>query len=312
MTNLIHLKNVERSTKNVVTVGTFDGVHEGHRALIETVIERAKFHNGSSVVITFDPHPRQIINPGDDGIKLLTTLSERQDILAQMGIDKMIVIPFNRDFSLLSSEEFIKDIIFDKIGLCEFVIGYDHHFGKDRTGTIETVRKLGKELGFGVQLVTKKEKDDITVSSTVIRDILQNTGEVEKANKLLGRPYLLNGLVIHGDGRGREMGFRTANIKPEHKNKVVPSYGAYAVKAKVLGKWCNGMMNIGVRPTFNGENRTIEVHIFDFKEEVYGKNIQILFIKRLRDEMKFSGMDELRDQLILDKTKALEALETLG
>lgn len=309
MTELILLKDAIRNNNNVVTVGTFDGVHEGHRALIETVINRAKENNGKSVVITFDPHPREIINPGDAGIKLLTTLSERRDILSQIGIDKMIVIPFDRDFSLLSSEDFIKDIIYKKIGLQEFVIGYDHHFGKDRTGTIDTVKTLGASLGFGVELVTRKEKEDVTVSSTVIREILQKEGDVEKANKLLGRPYLLNGLVIHGEGRGKEIGFRTANIKTEHKNKVVPSHGVYAVNAKVLGKWRKGMMNIGVRPTFNGDNVAIEVHIFDFQEEVYGKNIQVQFIKRLRNEMKFSGISELRTQLEKDKISALEALK---
>ncbi len=308
MTELIHLEDLERDTNSVVTVGTFDGVHEGHRALMETVVKKAKSRNARSVVITFDPHPRDIISPGSDGIKMLTTLSERKEILESIGIDEMVVIPFNRDFSLLTSEEFIKNIVFEKIGVSQFVIGYDHHFGRDRSGTIETVKRLGEELDFDSYVVSKREMGEVTISSTTIRKELQDNGNVEQATKLLGREYLLNGLVTHGDERGRKIGFRTANLKPEHPNKVIPKNGVYVVKVRVSGVWYGGMMNIGVRPTFDDDGRTLEVHIFDFEEEIYGKTIQVRFLKRLRDEKKFNGIDELKVQLIKDKESALKLL----
>ncbi|MFA5668951.1 MAG: bifunctional riboflavin kinase/FAD synthetase [Balneolaceae bacterium] len=309
MTEFVHLKDIIREPNSVVTVGTFDGVHEGHRALVETVVKKAKARNARSVVVTFDPHPREIISPGSAGIKMLTTLTERKEILDSMGINDMVVIPFNRDFSLLTSEEFIKDIVFDKIGVSEFVIGYDHHFGRDRTGTIETVERLGKEMGFSAYVVSKREMGDITISSTTIRKTLQEDGNVEQAALLLGRPYLLNGLVIHGAERGRKMGFRTANLKPEQPNKVIPKDGVYAVKARVMDKWYNGMLNIGNRPTFSGNTHAVEVHMFDFDNEIYGQTVQIHFIKRLRDEMQFSGKDELKAQLVKDKEVALRVLE---
>lgn len=312
MTEIVLLKDIIREPNSVVTVGTFDGVHEGHRALVETVVKKAKARNARSVVITFDPHPREILNPDDAGVKMLTTLTERKEILASMGINEMVVIPFNRDFSLLTSEEFIKDIVFDKIGVSEFVIGYDHHFGRDRTGTIETVERLGKEMGFSAYVVSKKEMGDVTISSTTIRKTLQEEGNVEQAALLLGRPYLLNGLVIHGEGRGRKVGFRTANLKPEQPNKVIPKDGVYAVKARLLNKWYGGMMNIGTRPTFNDEGRAVEVHLFNFDNDIYGNTVQIHFIKRIRDEMQFAGIDELRNQLTKDKEVALGILGNLG
>ena len=239
---------------------------------------------------------------------MLTTLAERKEILESIGIDEMVVIPFNRDFSLLTSEEFIKNIVFEKIGVSEFVIGYDHHFGRDRSGTIETVKRLGKELNFDSYVVSKREMGEVTISSTTIRKELQENGNVEQAAKLLGREYILNGLVTHGDERGRKIGFRTANLKPEHPNKAIPKNGVYVVKVRVSGIWYGGMMNIGVRPTFDDDGRTLEVHIFNFEEEIYGKTIQVRFLKRLRDEKKFNGIDKLKIQLIKDKEEALKVL----
>lgn len=198
MAKLTHLNEVERLDNTVLTVGTFDGVHEGHRALMEIVVEKAKKRDARSVVVTFDPHPRTIIHSKSDGIKLLTTLRERAEILETIGIDVLVVIPFTRDFSLLSSEEFVKDVIHQKIGISEFIIGYDHHFGKDRSGTIETLERLGPELNFDVQVVSKKEMGDTTISSTVIRNEIIDHGNMNKASDLLGRPYMLNAIVIHG------------------------------------------------------------------------------------------------------------------
>lgn len=308
MGKLIELKNIDHESDTVVTVGTFDGVHLGHRKLMETVVKIAKKRNARGVVVTFDPHPREIINPGKSGIKLLTTLKERCEILEDLGIDILLVIPFDRDFSLLSSEEFVRDIIYDKIGVGEFVIGYDHHFGRDREGTIDTIKKLGRELDFDSYVVSKQEMGDVTISSTVIRKTLAEEGDVKKATEYLGREYLLNGIVMHGEERGHKIGYPTANLKPEHENKVIPKNGVYAVKVRVDDEWYGGMMNIGVRPTFGEDERTLEVNIFDFDQKIYGDTIQIRFVDRIRDEKKFDGVEALKAQLAKDKEESLEIL----
>lgn len=308
MAELILLEEVERVPRTVLTVGTFDGVHAGHRAILDTVVEEAAKQSARSVLVTFDPHPRDIINPGDAGIKLLTTIQERSEILNELGIDEMVVIPFDRDFSLLSSEEFVRDIIYEKIGVSQFVIGYDHQFGRNREGTIETIERLGKELGFEAYVVSKREIGEQTVSSSAIRKAISEEGDVEKAARFLQRPYRLNGTVIHGEKRGKEIGYPTANIKPEHPKKVIPRDGVYAVRLRVMGHWFKGMMNIGTRPTFHEKKRTLEVNLFDFDEDIYGKEVQVRFFNRLRDEVEFEGVNELIQQLRKDEKRARELL----
>lgn len=308
MADLVFLDNAERIPNSVITVGTFDGVHAGHRAIIDTVVEKAEQRDARSVLVTFDPHPRDIINPGDDGIKLLTTLQERSEILEELGIDTMVVIPFDRDFSLLSSEEFVRDIIYSKIGVSEFVIGYDHQFGRNREGTIETIERLGGELGFEAYVVSKREVGEKTVSSTAIRNAISEGGNVEEAAKFLQRPYRLNGTVVHGDKRGKEIGFPTANIKPEHSRKIIPRDGVYAVRVRINGDLYDGMMNIGTRPTFDGKVRMLEVNLFNFDEDIYGKEVQVRFYNRIRDEKKFDGREELIEQLQQDEKKSKEML----
>jgi riboflavin kinase/FMN adenylyltransferase len=308
MAEFVFLKDVERISNSVVTVGTFDGVHAGHRAIIDTVIKNANDRDARSVLVTFDPHPRDIINPGDDGIQLLTTLQERSEILEELGIDTMVVIPFDRDFSLLSSEEFVRDVIYEKIGVSEFVIGYDHQFGRNREGTIETIERLGKELGFAANVVSKREVGEKTVSSTAIRTAISEEGNVKEAADFLQRPYRLNGTVVHGDKRGKKIGFPTANIKPEHANKIIPKDGVYAVKVRINGDWFDGMMNIGTRPTFDGQVQTLEVNLFDFNEDIYGKEVQVRFFSRIRSEKKFDGKEELIEQLKHDEKQAKKIL----
>ncbi|NBC28101.1 MAG: bifunctional riboflavin kinase/FAD synthetase [Bacteroidetes bacterium] len=310
MSELVYLNDVERKEQTVLTVGTFDGVHEGHKVLIGTVVKKAKALGARSVIVTFDPHPRNIINPGSDGIKLLSTLPERCELLADLGIDQMVVIPFDRDFSLLSSEEFVRDVIWKKIGVQEFVLGYDHQFGKDREGSIETVRKLGDELGFSAHVVSRQEVGNKTVSSTSIRNALQKDGDVEQASEFLGRYYILNGTVVHGDKRGKQIGYPTANIQIEMSKKVIPKEGVYAVWARVDDEYHPGMMNIGNRPTFDGTEIKMETHIFSFDEDIYGKEIQVQFVKRIREEKKFNGVDPLMKQLEKDQKKAKEILKT--
>ncbi len=310
MSKLVMLDDASRDLNTVLTVGTFDGVHEGHKVLIKAVVDRAVELSARSVIVTFDPHPRDIINPGSDGIKLLSTLPERCELLADLGIDEMIVIPFDRDFSLLTSEEFIRDVIYKKIGVKEFIIGYDHQFGKDREGTIETVRTLGEELGFQANVISRQEVENQTVSSTSIRKALQVEGDAEKAAKFLGRYYILHGTVVHGEKRGGKIGFPTANVHVDQAKKIIPREGVYAVWIRVDGEYHPAMMNIGKRPTFDGEDLTVEVHIFDFDEDIYGKEVHTQFVKRLRDEKKFSGADELKKQLEKDKADAEKILKS--
>ncbi|MEX2601971.1 MAG: bifunctional riboflavin kinase/FAD synthetase [Balneolaceae bacterium] len=306
---IVELNDVRRDPDTILTVGTFDGVHAGHRVLVNTVLQKAKSQNTRSAIVTFDPHPRDIISPGRGGIRLLTTLEERAEVLQELGIDDMIVIPFTRDFSLLGSDEFVRKIIWEKIGVQEFVIGYDHQFGKDRQGSIQTIQDLSKELGFRVHIVSKQEVDNHTVSSTAIRNALQNDGNVELATTLLQRNYFLNGTVVHGEKRGSSIGFPTANIQPSHPNKSIPKNGVYAVRVRVDGTFFGGMMNIGIRPTFYGTDLNLEVHIFKFNKDIYGETVQVRFIKRVRDEQKFSGIDQLRHQLEKDREKCHMILE---
>ena len=304
MAELYFLNETKRDENTVLTVGTFDGVHAGHKVLIGSVLEKAEERNARSVIVTFDPHPRDIINPGTAGIRLLSTLEERRELLADLGVDEMVVIPFDRDFSLLTSEQFVKDVIWEKIGVSEFVIGYDHQFGKDRKGTIETVQDLGRKLGFAAHIVSKQEIENRTVSSTAIRKALEKEGDVKLAAKFLERFYILNGMVIHGDKRGKGIGYPTANIRPDSTRKIIPKNGVYAVWVRVGGEYHPGMMNIGVRPTFKGDDRTLEVHIFSFDDDIYGKKVQVQFVDRIRDEQSFEGVEQLKEQLSNDESSA--------
>lgn len=309
MAQLVYLDDVRREPNSVITVGTFDGVHAGHRVLMDTVRKKAEEREARSVIITFDPHPREIINPGESGIKLLTTLQERREILEELGIDVLLVIPFDRDFSLRTAEEFIRNIIYEKVGVSEFVIGYDHHFGRDRKGTIETVENLGKQLGFDAYVVSKQEIGEQTVSSTAIRKAISEEGNMRKAADMLQRPYRLSGTVIHGDKRGKEIGFPTANIKPLDSRKIIPRQGVYAVEVRMDDRVLQGMMNIGQRPTFEGKEQTLEVNLFNFASSIYGKTLQVRFLERIRDEIKFSSVQELIRQLKQDKEEVKEILK---
>ncbi len=312
MGKLTYLKDVIHNPDTAITVGTFDGVHLGHRQLISLLVEKARSIKGRSVVVTFDPHPREVLHGGNNTISLLTSLPERVQILEEMGVDEMVVIPFDRDFSLLSSHEFIEQVIFKKIGVKEFIIGYDHQFGKNREGTIETVRQLGESLGFNVTMVTAHEVSKTTVSSTSVRKALANEGNVELAADFLGRPYPLKGLVIHGDKKGRTIGFPTANIRLHEPRKVIPQHGVYVVVVEYAGKRYKGMMNIGVRPTVTDlPELRLEVHILEFDEDIYGKMLNLHFVKRIRNEKKFSSFSDLKQQLEVDKQDCINAIKTL-
>lgn len=303
MTQPVYLDKVAYDPDTVLTVGTFDGVHEGHKSLIERVVAAAKAEGRRSVVVSFDPHPRDILQPGANGIQLLTTLDERAEMLDAMGVDQLVVIPFTRDFSLLSSEEFIRDILWKTIGMAHIVIGYDHHFGRNREGGIDALRRMGQELGFRVKSVEKHEIGTVTVSSTAARRALREDGDVDLVASFLGRPYTLTGIVVHGQKRGRIMGFPTANLSIHDMRKIIPKNGVYCVDVDYDGRVWRGMLNIGTRPTFkDGHHPSVEVHLIGFEGDLYGQSITVRFVDRIREEMKFSGMEELRAQLDVDRT----------
>jgi len=243
-----------------------------------------------------------VINPSSDSIRLLTTLTERASIMQDYGIDQMVVIPFTRDFSILTSDEFIREYIFRRIGVDKFVIGYDHHFGRDRKGSIYTLRKLAKELGFSIHVEKAHEVGHVTVSSTVIRRLLETEGDVSAAAEMLGRRYEVSGTIVKGDQRGRTIGFPTANLEPESSRKILPANGVYCVEAMLEGQMYSGMMNIGIRPTFEGEKKVVpEVHLFDFSRTVYGNRMKVRFNRRVRGEKKFNSVEALVAQLVRDR-----------
>ncbi len=305
MAQPVYLDNVSHNHDTVLTVGTFDGVHEGHRALVERIVAVAKQKNLRSVVVSFDPHPRDILQPGTNGIQLLTTLEERAQILDDLGVDQLVVIPFTRDFSLLTSEEFIREILWKRIGMSHIIIGHDHHFGRNREGGLEQLQNMGTTLGFTVELVGKQEIGHVTVSSTAVRKAIRESGDVELVASFLGRPYALTGTVVHGKKRGRILGFPTANLRLHESRKIIPKSGVYAVDVVYSGTVWRGMLNIGIRPTFNdGNDLSVEVHLIGFDGDLYGQSLTVRFLGRIRDEMAFSGMPALREQLEKDRDMA--------
>jgi len=296
-------------TKAVVTIGTFDGVHAGHRKLIERIKELAHQEGGESVLITFEPHPRSVIYP-DESLKLLTTLEEKTELLKSFDIDHLVVAPFTKEFSLLSAREYAEHFLFTKFHPAVVVMGYNHQFGHHRDGNIELLRKLSSQYHFRVEEIEKQLVDEIEVSSTRIRIALQE-GDVETANHLLGHNYSLEGNVIKGDQLGRKLGYPTANILVEDKFKLIPADGIYAIKAHIAegSSPVNGVMSIGMRPTVSGKHRTIEAHLFNFDQDIYQKKIKVDFIQWIRDETKFKTLELLTAQMKSDEAKARSILE---
>ena len=291
----------------VVTSGTFDGVHTGHQTVLKRVIETARKEKGESVLLTFWPHPRLVLNNDKTFLKLINSIREKETILNELGIQHFIKIPFTREFAQMSSERFIRDILVDKIGTKKLVIGYNHRFGRNREGSFENLMHKSYDYGFEVEEIPRQEVDNIGISSSLIRKALHD-GDVESASRFLGRPYLLNGTVIHGDKLGRILGFPTANIQVQEEYKLIPGNGTYAVWVKVENGTYRGMLNIGIRPTLNGNQQRIEVHILDFENEIYNSDLAVTFVKRLRDEKKFDSLDALKNQLETDKSNVIKIL----
>jgi riboflavin kinase / FMN adenylyltransferase len=292
-----------------VTVGTFDGVHRAHREIILELVKRAHENGGRAVVVTFDPHPKEIAASARGPVQLLTTLAERQHQMQELGVDVLVVVAFTYEFSRMSAREFYAQNVVRRIGVKEVVVGYDHMFGRDREAGIGALEDLGREFGFTVAKVAPRSADGEVVSSTRIRRAL-TAGQVEHARALLGYPYPLSGIVVEGDRRGRTLGFPTANLQPDHLKKIVPARGVYVVRGALTSGTFTGIMNIGYRPTVTETHRLIlEVHLLDFAEEIYGERMNVSFLSRLRDEKKFGSLSELISQLHQDRDAARRFVE---
>lgn len=294
---------------SVLTLGVFDGLHLGHQYIMKTVVERAKAVRAVATAITFDPHPRAVLHP-DSAPPLLQTLDQRLANLDVLGIDQTIVIRFDREFAASSAEEFLRDIVHDRLHAKEVYLGKGFAFGKDRRGNIDLLRKMSSELDFYADEVEEVRLRGHRISSSRIRERLTE-GRVNLARRMLGRPYGVEGVIIRGNRRGHTIGFPTANLKPH--NRVIPRFGVYATATLINGTWRRSITNIGVRPTFEKEvEPSIETYIFDFDEELYGDVIRVRFLHRIRDEHKFNGIDELKAQIEKDTRRALNYFERKG
>ena len=306
------LEQVARNPASVVTEGTFDGVHVGHQAIIRYLIERAQRQRGESVVITFSPHPREVVHGAE--VPLLTTIEERADVLEKLGLDRLVVVEFTEAFSQLGAQEYVEEVLVERIGLQEIVIGYDHAFGRGREGNGALLEKLGAQHGFSVDVIPPQLVAEHVVSSSEVRRLLVEEGDVAGVQPLLGRPYSVTGTVIEGERRGRTIGFPTANLDVRHPRKVIPKEGVYAVEVygARAGEAVGGMMNIGRRPTFSGTDVRIEVHLLDFEGDLYGQKLRTEFVDRLRDERPFASVEALTEQLSADRARCKQLFETLS
>ena len=299
------LEEVPAFINPAITLGTFDGVHLGHRIIIDQLKKAAEANKGESVALTFWPHPRMVLYPDDESLKLLNTIDEKIDLLAQTGLDHLIIMPFTLALSRMAYFEFVRDILVGMLHVSQLVVGHDHHFGKNREGNYELLQECASLYNFGLEQVQVLELDDVAISSSKIRAALQ-AGDIEKANKFLGYTYAVEGSVVHGEKRGRELGYPTANILVEEKYKLIPADGIYAVEAVVDGKTHRGMASIGYNPTFNGQKKTVEVNIFDFDADIYNQKLILKFWHFLRKEVRFVNSTELVTQIDSDKEGVLQ------
>lgn len=302
----------------VVTIGTFDGVHIGHQKILAHLKEAAQKINGETILLTFFPHPRLIINPDDDSLRLINDIEEKVSQLSKVGIDHLIIIPFSRDFSNQTPEEYISNVLVGKLGTKKIVIGYDHHFGKDRKGTMGDLEQFASIFDYSVDEIPEQDINDIAVSSTRVREALIK-GDIRTANLYLGYPFELTGTVIRGDQIGRTIGFPTANLQVHEPHKLIPAYGIYAVEVHIYNHIQNittgeyreenpisiakGMGYIGTRPTVDGMNRAIEISLFDFDQDIYGKTLRVKFLHFIRHDQRFDSLEEMKDQIKADEVE---------
>jgi len=304
------LEDVSSFKNAVVTIGTFDGVHSGHRKLLQFLRNASSEINGESVAITFWPHPRMVLHPEDDSLRLLNTIDEKIALLEKEGIDNVIILPFTPKFSKMNYADFVREILVDKLHTTLLIVGHDHHFGKNREGSLKELEELSGIYDFKLIEVRPRLVDDIPVSSSKIRTFLLE-GDVQSAFSSLGYYYNVSGTVVNGDKIGRELGFPTANIEPEEKYKQLPEDGIYAVRVLIRDEIYGGMASIGFRPTINGQQRVFEVNVFDFDQNIYGEKITVYFLAKLRNQIKFANLLQLAQQMNVDKVQSIGILNNL-
>jgi len=304
------LENYSSKTPSVITIGTFDGVHIGHRKIINQLTTISSTDNLVSILLSFFPHPKMVLQSNNE-IKLINTINEKQDLLSALNLDFLIIKEFTKEFSRLSALEFVRDILVNKLNAKHIIIGYDHHFGRNRTANIQQLREFGELYDFTVTEILAQDIDNIAISSTKIRKALNN-GDIKLANNYLGYNYFFNGTVIHGNNIGQTISFPTANIKIDESYKLVPKNGVYIVKSFIDNKCVFGMMNIGTNPTFNRKNQSIEIHFLDFNKNIYNQSLSVEMITRIRSEKKFSSVENLKKQLELDKVTTLSYIDSLN
>lgn len=309
MVTVQSIKEYDKEHSTVITIGTFDGVHIGHRKILERLIKDANVSDFKSMVLTFFPHPRMVLQKDAD-IKLINTIEEKTKILKDIGLDYLIIHPFTSDFSRLSATEFVRDLLVNELQIKKIIIGYDHRFGRNRTANITDLVAFGSTFDFEVEEISAQEIDDVSVSSTKIRKALED-GDIQTANAYLGYKYMLTGTVKKGKGLGRQLNFPTANLHIEEVYKLIPKNGVYIVQSEMNDTIVYGMMNIGFNPTVSGKEKTIEVNFFDFDQDLYDKKLQIDIIERIRDEHKFESVDALKEQLFKDKEISLSIIAKL-
>jgi riboflavin kinase/FMN adenylyltransferase len=300
------IKDYNEVKRSVVTIGTFDGIHLGHKKILSRLIKSSKNKDLNSVVLTFFPHPRIILNKYNE-VKMIDTLDEKIIHLNEIGIDSLIIHPFDKNFSLLSANQFIKDFLVDKLKIKHIIIGYDHRFGKGREASVTDLKNYADDYDFTVEEIKAQEIEKITVSSTKIRNSI-NQGDIKTTEKYLGRYFNLTGKVVKGDGLGKKINYPTANIFIEETYKIIPKDGVYLVETIIKDKLFKGMMNIGHRPTIGTNVKSIEVHLFNFNEDIYGQVISIKMISKIRDEKKFSSIQALKEQLVKDENYCLKLI----
>ncbi|MEP0131767.1 MAG: bifunctional riboflavin kinase/FAD synthetase [Eudoraea sp.] len=308
MVTVQSISNYDKKHPTAITIGTFDGVHIGHRKILERLINDAKKTGLRATVLTFFPHPRMVLQK-DTEIRLLNTIQEKIKILEFIGLDYLIIHPFTLEFSRLSSTEFVRDILVNELKVKKIIIGYDHRFGRNRNANIQDLSAFGNTLNFEVEEIPAQEIDDVSVSSTKIRNALIE-GDIKTANEYLGYNYMLTGDVKKGKGLGRQLNFPTANLFIAEEYKLIPKNGVYVVKSILNDKLYYGMMNIGFNPTVNGSSKSIEIHFFDFKADLYEQNIQVDILERIRDEHKFNSLEELKAQLLKDKETSIALISS--
>lgn len=298
------IPELDHQTQCCVTIGSFDGLHKGHRSILKQLVEEASQKGLKSLVFTFDPHPRTVLSQGAP-LQLLSTLDEKKNSLEQLGIDYLVIFPFNLEFSRLTARDFVKTILVNGLHTKKIIIGYDHRFGRNRNADIDDLIEFSYEFNFEVQQIQAKQIDAISISSTKIRKALQE-GAILTANSYLGYHYSLSGTVVKGNQLGRTLGYPTANIQVNEPLKLIPYQGVYIATSTIDGNKVYGMMNIGTKPTVDGKNQTIEIHFFDVDQDLYNRNLNIELLHRIRDEKKFETIERLKEQLQIDKAQSLQ------